>query len=199
MAYLLLIISTSSKSLRRSSPCPPPVEARRRDRCRPPPPQLWSSQTSSSIRALPPLQYFNKFNYWIFPQPPSRPLFFLFSSEPRDLLTCRHCKRQNLHFIPLSKFRYRYMSRTYINCPTHIVRIYLLRIGILKCFRLLCLDALRNAHKGQVTAIASTTSMTCQITARKSPAVASQPLIKTGVVQGTIATHGLIRPRLVKR
>ena len=42
------------------------------------------------------------------------------------------------------------MSRTYINYPTHIIRIYLLRIGILKRFRLLCLDALRNAHKGQV-------------------------------------------------
>jgi len=42
------------------------------------------------------------------------------------------------------------------------------------------------------------TSMTCQMTARKSPAVASQPLRKTGVVQGTMTTQGLMRPMQVR-
>ena len=41
-------------------------------------------------------------------------------------------------------------------------------------------------------------SMTCQMTARKSPAVASQPLRSTGVVQGTMTTQGLMRPMQVR-
>ena len=45
----------------------------------------------------------------------------------------------------------------------------------------------------------SATRKTCRMTARKSPAVARKPDRKTGVVQGTITTHGLMRPATVAK